>query len=473
MAEAKASALAEEEAAVQLLPTAHVRALAALKDSGASVLVLRLPAANREPIHDLDLLVAAGAMETVGSALLGVGFVPKTSPSGLPSKVVWATYNEGRFHGMDVHTSIVSGGLTYLDAGLVLSRRIERAGCALPSIEDSLLHLVLHALLGRRELGGKYAPRIRQMAALDLDRAYMENHLAHFGLSNVFWEALKGILGEARTQPEALWRQARKRLLVRVPWNIVGRGRYRLAGALRIRRRAALVAFAGVDGVGKSALVSALQRVLSERGLRTANVYLGCWGRYQTLAARWVSNYSPRDRPTAGERRNAAVLRCLKNFLKFGLFYGAILFEQVVRYRRGVVRTNAHLVLSDRYLYDLEIPFSRRYVRSGRRVRRWIYSWFPAPDLIFHLWADPQEIRSRKSELQEEQIVQFDEIYRRVLAGRRAHRLQVLGSPEELACRIIEERWRDLLTSCWAHAPRSAHRLVGLRKLSSQPRPVG
>ena len=473
MADAKEIAMVEEEAAVRLLPTAHVRALAALKDSGAPVVVLRLPAANKEPIHDLDLLVAGGAMGQVGRALMGAGFLPKTSPSGLPSKVVWATYDEGRFHGLDVHTSIISGGLTYLDAGLILSRRVERAGCTLPSIEDSLLHLVLHALLGRRELGGKYAPRIRQMAVLDQDRAYMENHLAHFGLGNVFWKALKAVLGEARTEPEALWRQARKRLLVRVPWNIVGRGRYRLAGALRMRRRAALVAFAGVDGVGKSALVSALQKTLSERGLRTANVYLGCWGRYQTRPARWVSDYSPRDRPTVDEGRKSAMLRGLKNLFKFGLFYGAILFEQAVRYRRGVVHTNAHVVLSDRYLYDLEIPFSRRYVRSGRRVRQWIYGSFPAPDLIFHLWADPNEIRSRKSELEEDQIILFDEIYRRVLAGRRAHRVQVLGSPEELASRIIEERWRDLLASCWAHAPRSAHRLVGLRKLSFQPGTVG
>src|SRR5262249_2213570 len=156
--------------------------------------------------------------------------LPKTSPSGLPSKVVWTTYDEGRFYSLDVHTTVVSGGLTYLDARLILPRRVVRAGCPLPSIEDSLLHLVLHSLLGRRELGGKYAPRSRQMATFDLDRDYMERHLSRFGLSRVFREALRGVLGEGRTKPEALWRLARKRLLMRVPGNLVGRGRYRMAG---------------------------------------------------------------------------------------------------------------------------------------------------------------------------------------------------------------------------------------------------
>jgi hypothetical protein len=392
-------------------------------------------------------------LDPAAEVLRNIHFLPKTVPLGIPSKVVFATNDGDRFRSLDVHTSVVSRGLIYLDANTLLRRRCTRHGIPLPSLEDSLLHLVLHALLGRKELGGKYSERIRQLASMKLDEAYLRIHLSRFGLEPVFRQALAGILGGSSANPRDLRHRAARILIWRHPGNLLRSMRYRFAHGVRIRRRSALVAFVGVDGVGKSALVAALEKRLAKDGLRTSSVYMGCWGRFQTRAM-WVRSYSPRDAPPAGETRLQAIDRVLKNLGKFPLFYGGILVEQGVRYRRGVVNTAAHLVLSDRYIYDLELPFSRRYVRTGRRFRRLIYRWFPAPDMVIHLQGEPGEIRRRKAELEEEQMERFEATYREVLGGRPVTRLRVEGTPDELAGKVLGRFWEEFLQACWRHSPR-------------------
>ena len=439
------------------LDASQQKAIEALSASGIPYLLLRTPVSN-EPVRDLDLLVDDNALREASRVLGSAGLLPKTSPIGMPSKVVFTGYAGGRFGSIDVHTSVVSRGLVYLDAGLLLSRRIPSDGIPQPSPEDSLLHLVLHPLLSRREIGGKYSARIAKLAAGPLDDPYMRDHLDRFGLGEVYDEALAAILGHVPTDPNRLHNDARRRLCLRVPANLLRRVRFRLAASLRLRRRAALVVFVGVDGVGKTSLVNALEKRLSGTGLRTGAAYLGSWGRYETKA-RWVRSYSLRD-AVGPESVAQAVVRGLKNVAKIPLFYGGLVFEHSVRYRRGVVMAPSHVILSDRYIYDLEVPFSRRLVQAGGRVRRWIYRLFPSPDLIFHLQADPQEIRARKQELSEDQMRLFDEAYAKVLAGREPIPFRVDGSPEELAERIVEGYWRAFLEASWRRAGRALQKAL-------------
>jgi len=445
---------ARPPAVAPIFRPAHLKALEALSGSGAAYLLLRLPVPGQEPTKDLDLLVSHDSLGSATAALERAGFRPLTAPIGLPSKVEFMGYDGGCFCSLDVHTSVVSHGLVYLDSRTLLERRRMEGGVPLPSPEDSLLHLVLHPFLSRREIGGKYAGRIRELAALDLDRGYISRHLARFGLEQVFDPLLRGVLGESGIDADRLWRRARRGLLLRVPGNIWARARYRAADRLKLRRRAGLIAFMGVDGVGKSTIVGTLESLLTRQGLRTSAVYMGSWGNYQTRV-QWVGSYSPRDRPVEGETRGAALIRKLKNIGKFGIFYGGILYEQAVRYRRVVFQTTSDIVLSDRYLYDLEVPFSRGYVRAGRRLRFLIYRLFPAPDLVFHLKAEASQILARKAELSEENIRRFDRIYGETLAGRRVIRVPVDLPAEALAQRIIEENWEKLLEACWRHAPRN------------------
>ncbi len=422
------------------------RALDTLSASAIPFLIMRAPVPG-EPVHDLDLLVDQETLQEMGRALRGAGLLPKSSPLGAPSKAVFTGYEGGRFSSLDIHTEVVSRGLVYLDANLLLARRVLRDGVPVLSEEDSLLHLVLHPLLGRREIGGKYSARIAALAAGSRDTAYMRHHLAQFGLERVYEDTLAAILGNATDAAEPLFARARARVCLRAPANVFRQVRYRLAISLRLRRRAALVVFVGVDGVGKSSLVGALERRLSSAGLRSSTAYLGSWGRYETKA-RWVRSFSLRD-ATGPESSWDAAVRGLKNLGKIPLFYGGLVFEQSVRYRRSVVGAHSHVVLADRYIYDLEVPFSRRVVRAGRRARWWIYRIFPAPDLIFHLQGEPHEIRARKQELREDQMQEFDVAYGGVLEGRGAIRLRVDALPEALADRIVEEHWRKLLEASW------------------------
>src|SRR5438093_8049144 len=62
----------------QILPPALGRAVQALRESGATFLVLRLPVPDQEPARDLDLLVSPGSLQDANRALRGAGFLPLT-----------------------------------------------------------------------------------------------------------------------------------------------------------------------------------------------------------------------------------------------------------------------------------------------------------------------------------------------------------------------------------------------------------
>src|SRR5207249_4862004 len=98
-----------------------------------------------------DLSLATAALE-------GAGFVRKRDRR-LRLKWVFVRYASSHFYTVDLHGAFVQGGVVYMDAARALKRRDESRGVPTLLAEDQFLHLLLHNLLGKKELQAKHAIR--------------------------------------------------------------------------------------------------------------------------------------------------------------------------------------------------------------------------------------------------------------------------------------------------------------------------
>lgn len=150
-----------------------------------------------------------------------------------------------------------------------------------------------------------------------------------------------------------------------------------------MKRRGSFIVLVGPDGVGKTSVAAELIR-------KTNGVYF----HFRPPVARgW-------DVPRAGELRNGggqspsstvgSVVRLVYNLLRFWTGY---LLSVRPAINSGVT------VIADRWAYGYLVkPADLRYT-GPPRLPRLLIGWFPKPDLVAALVADPETILSRKSEL--------------------------------------------------------------------------
>lgn len=162
-----------------------------------------------------------------------------------------------------------------------------------------------------------------------------------------------------------------------------------------------LISFSGMDGAGKSTQISNLHTLAEDLGLRVS--LLAFWddvvvlkpyreGFVQRVLKSEKGIGSP-EKPVA--RRDKNVRGWHLNLVRHGLYsLDAVHLASVARQVR---KTDADLVIMDRYLHDelanlpLENPLTRSYVRSVMKL-------VPRPDISFVLDADPAAARARKPE---------------------------------------------------------------------------
>ena len=114
--------------------------------------------------------------------------------------------------------------------------------------------------------------------------------------------------------------------------------------------------------------------------------------------------------------------------------------------RMAVPRARSSLVILERGWFDLAVD-PRRYRLSPRpRTVRLLGRLLPRPDLVLLLDARADQVQARKDELELGEIERQLREWRTLLprAGRRTHRVDATGSPEELLERVRELIHREL-----------------------------
>jgi len=438
--------------------------LDALRQANLTFCLLRDSIDPSDETGDIDLLVSSPDFHEAQAVLRALNFLPRAG-APIPHKLAFERYREGRWLAIDLHEQVVQYGLVYMDADLALRRRVRRSEGDRLSPEDELIHLVAHHALRVGPLRTGARDRILELLAGPIDQEALDQQVDRFHLRPDLERAIEWIR-DGDPSPGAkdrVRRSFRRTLLLSSAANRLGDLRYRLRGFMRPWRSGQLIAIVGADGSGKSTTISALrERVSRIPGLAIRTVYLGPWGQMSTPWVsrvrklgivpsfepwgRWLSaRLAGRPLPASSPRESSLPLlelagKWIRSELKGFLFYATLELELWFRYLRHVVPAllRGTCVVSDRYVTDL------RFLYKGDRMEnyaflRWLAcAMFPRPRLFVLLEQPPTLIHARKNSLSVDQISNFQELYRRAIAGRQCLRFREDFPPETIADRILE-----------------------------------
>ncbi|MBV8113905.1 MAG: thymidylate kinase [Silvibacterium sp.] len=166
-------------------------------------------------------------------------------------------------------------------------------------------------------------------------------------------------------------------------------------------RRPRFLSFSGIDGAGKSSQIHALRTMAAAAGLRVLVVTF--WDDVATLTRlRETAGYAifKGDKGVGSpeapiNRRDKNVRSRIMTAVRLGLYLlDSISLRCVVN---RVLRSNADLIIFDRYAYDELANLDLRNA-AARAYARMIMRLVPKPDISYLLDADPAQARARKPE---------------------------------------------------------------------------
>ena len=156
------------------------------------------------------------------------------------------------------------------------------------------------------------------------------------------------------------------------------------------------IVFLGIDGSGKSSLISFLKEKLENQGKSVKIVFMG----WRDLENPLLKIFVKKKRSLKGDDK-------IKRFRERSWgFYFIYYLEMYYRYFK-ILFSNKEIVLIDRYFYD-EIVFSK-----GFKFK--ILSFFaPKPDLCVILKADVKTLEKRGEKFSEEKLKYFYEHLKKI-----------------------------------------------------------
>ncbi len=446
-------------------------ALAALAQASIRHALLRDDVAELAQLHDLDVLVHPDDQRGAFAALQRAGFVLRRDRR-LRHKWVFLRYWNGRFHAVDLHAAFVQNGIEYMDARLALGR-LDTSGPA-PRLgrEDFYLHVLLHNILGKSELQAKHLPVLATLRAQGLDAGQIRTQTDRFGLSgHIALDREPAHLAGDAVAFGAL-RTAARGALLRRPANVWGLWRYRYGDRLRLRlpRRAVVLALLGPDGSGKTSFADALQAHLDDSPLRPGRVYMGCWG-HDLLPMRQARRLIPPQMsharllarrcglPVAVSVEEQAHLASrpsplrlaaamLRYAVKGAAFFVALSIELGFRYVKAIRASRRPIVISDRWVYDLEFRQGKTPFTHGQMFRRWFFRAFPSPDGVLYLTTPYDLVELRKPQLDRAQFETMDRVFRDVLRPEKPLELVSNAPPDAMVRAFLTQNWQLLLERC-------------------------
>ncbi|SIS70942.1 Thymidylate kinase [Chryseobacterium ureilyticum] len=170
-----------------------------------------------------------------------------------------------------------------------------------------------------------------------------------------------------------------------------------------------VVTFSGVDGAGKSTIISEVSELIEKRYRRPVIVLrhrpsllpiLSVYIKGSEKAKQDVLNSLPRQ----GQNRSS-----IASLLRFSYYYIDYIFGQFIIYLKYVLR--GKIVLYDRYYFDFIADSRRSNIQLPQTLTEAGYHLLMKPKFNFFLYASPEEILSRKKELSYHSICNLTKEY--------------------------------------------------------------
>jgi len=193
-------------------------------------------------------------------------------------------------------------------------------------------------------------------------------------------------------------------------------------------RKGFVVTFSGVDGAGKSTVISLVSTKLSEKYRRKVILLRHRPSLLPILSSYTYGKKEAELRTINKNPRSGNNTQFLSSFIRFAYYLTDYLIGQFYVYLRYTLR--GKIVLYDRYYFD----FINDAKRSNIVLPRWITkAFFPLifkAKINFFLYADPDVILKRKQELDKETIIELTNRYQTLFYNyskkyKRSHYIQI------------------------------------------------
>jgi hypothetical protein len=423
--------------------------------------------APQRSLH-LDVLVEPGEFEVALAAIRRPGFREMHGPRDATTRH-FLTYENDRFFTISVHPRFEAGGVEFLDAGRALSRRDPQGPWPRLCAEDRFLQLLLSLGLRGSMPGETERLELLGLRREGLDPERLAAQTQSLGLRRLIESRLADL--DSLLRDRHRWSRFRLRLgwaLLRQPGNLGIAWRTWKRGSLGFRRRPVVLAVMGPPGVGKSALLDALEEQLDSTPLAPGRVSMSCWagGRVWTRICTGLAPVEPDyGRLWRGRRGGAPALtegewRYLREFqpgrarlltgrlrqsVQRALFGMLLQIRLGARFLRGIRACRRPLVLADGWIGDWQTRLDDGGPWSVAQRPPWLLRRLPVPDGILYRSASYAFAASRMPHLQREQFENVDLGMRRLLRPLRP--LEFMGDepPQEVARTFLRRYWAHVL----------------------------
>jgi thymidylate kinase len=412
--------------------------------------------------NELDILVWPAHITEFRAIMHEMNFVCWKSRKFL-KKEVYAQFDGNQLYLVDVHYALIQNGIQYMDMDGIFERlNLINDEFAVLSLEDQLLHYFYHNILGKHHVQSKHLDSINRLTKCNPNMDYLKNKIDDPIIYSMFDGFIKTPESFHRKNDEVLRTVVliEKRLLARSYMNVI-RVWYRKFILHKVdRRRGIHFALLGVDGAGKSSLIDALKQKLDQtKGIKFKIVYMGPWGHSRSQVHRWLkskqitlpkegseNSVSSEDGPLLNKLRPSSISKMIKRTIKAMVYYGSVYVELWYRYFAEIRPSlnEGHIILSDRYIYDLRYIYKKRIVKKHKLVRFLVCQLFPSPDKVIFLHNDPDIIFKRKPQLKKAEIELFQNLYKKALHKYEPMLLKTDRDPDTLTSEILKEIFSKL-----------------------------
>lgn len=408
-----------------------------------------LPDAFRS--DDIDILVARGSLHEASTILksvfrkYGSGYFALHKFKGRQTYIFFFQGTDGWISEsikVDIFLHLEFRGRVFLSSREILQEAIPHNDIYIPCAMHQAYIGVVKGVLKGGPAWEKYLPRIQRGLA------------GHAGgmeslLRRTFREkTAKLLVSDLAAGNTERMETNRKRLIretyaisflnrpIRFPMNLLSYLLFR-AGNL-VNPPNYLIAVLGPDGAGKTTLIERMkvrfQDVfkMDSRGVKVFHIRPGL---FPTITELLKKKGHAEEKPSFlreawhAPSRAISLVRLLCFWADYVLGYFVKILPELGRF---------HVVILDRYYYDLLIDPSRYKIRLPRRVMKSFFSVLPTPDVAFVLDAPPEVIFQRKRELNEGKIGTLLGEYRNLKSEiDDLHILQATNTPEELSGEVV------------------------------------
>ncbi|MCG8329034.1 MAG: hypothetical protein MI974_15175 [Chitinophagales bacterium] len=333
-------------------------------------------------------------------------------------------FKDQGFLQLDILWELSRKGLVYISQNTINKHTIQHAG--IHQTDDYLLftHVVLFNFLNGSAVPQHYIKYWQEMP-IEEQQSLLYTFNNEYGTAFDQIGALKNYDEEACRKIKGVIRKLKENTFPKLLRN---RTKYLWS---KIREFAGthkgiVITFSGVDGAGKSTVLSKVSSVLSFKYRRRVVCLRHRPAVFPILSSFTMGKEQAEIQATSALPRTGSNKNLLSSIFRFMYYYLDYLIGQVYIYWRYIAQ--GYVVLYDRYYFDFIVDGLRTNIRISPGFVKMLYSLVYKPALNVFLYADAETILARKQELSTTDIKQLTSAYLKLFND-----LQLNGSQKYLA----------------------------------------